>query len=255
MGSPHHLWQDFRHKNREFYSARNSEKQKTDIAKLPTGGEIKINVEKYDNWGLISKSQQWFVWLLDTPAFLQGWECQGKTSRAKSPDSVRSHCEAGSPGPALRSPEEGARASWGWPGDPQSSSAWNRRATAEPAGNSSFQWSVSLGFHKDTFTLTLWVTMNLNYSAKNGFVTSLHHSCHQIKNHKKNDFVLQLWPAGFFHCSYCRILTWPRANNIFQPCSLIMCCAFPVSNLKYAEYSELQLQIKGCWSPEQKKYC
>lgn len=143
----------------------------------------------------------------------------------------------------------------GLAGDPQSSSTWNRRATAEPAGNSRFQWSVSLGFHKDTFTLTLWVTMNLNYSAKNGFVTSLHHSCHQIKNHKKNDFVLQLWPAGFFHCSYCRILMWPRANNIFQPCSLIMCCAFSVSNLKHTEYSELQLQINGCWSPEQKKYC
>lgn len=137
----------------------------------------------------------------------------------------------------------------------QSSSARNCRATAEPAGNSSFQWSVSLGFHKDTFTQTLWVTMNLNYPVKNGFVTSLHHFCHQIRNLKKDDFVLQLWPAGFFRCSYCRILTRPRANNIFQPCSLIMCCAFSVSNLKHAEYSELQLQINGCWSPEQKKYC
>lgn len=70
-------------RNGEFYSASNSEKQKTDIAKLPKGEETKITFEKYDNQGLISegavvRGASGRTWL-----FLQALSMRGQGPRSR----------------------------------------------------------------------------------------------------------------------------------------------------------------------------
>lgn len=106
---------------------------------------------------------------------------------------------------------------------------------AEPAGNQHCPKVCFITISKGYIPTNTWEHNKFEFFSQKCFVTSLRHSCHQIKNHKKNEFVVQFWPAGFFHCSYCRSLTWPGASKIFHWCSWVMCCAFCVPNLKLPE--------------------
>jgi len=58
---------------------------KINTAKLPTGEEIKITFDQYNNQGLISKSHQQFTGLLDTPGFLQALTVPGQQQRSQEP--------------------------------------------------------------------------------------------------------------------------------------------------------------------------
>lgn len=136
------------------------------------------------------------------------------------------------------------------------SSVYNCQAKAELAKTKLFPMVCFLTISKGSISINTLGYSEFHFSAKNGFVTSLHHSCHQIKSHKKNAFVMQFWPAGFFLCSYGRILPWPGASFSPMLTDHVLCisCIQPETT-RYAEPSQLQLPVNRCWSLEQNKYC